>query len=65
MEECGYRRKQAYRAEVAYSNAQQDLMIRVVNAYFQALQARDDLSFAEAEKKPLNANLNKRNSVFR
>ncbi|MFP3480807.1 TolC family protein, partial [Burkholderia sp. SIMBA_057] len=40
--------KQAYQSEVAYSNAQQDLMLRVVNAYFQALQARDDLSFAEA-----------------
>jgi len=56
--------KQAYQAEVAYSNAQQDLMIRVVNAYFQALQARDDLSFAEAEKKAIERQLEQTKQRF-
>ncbi|WP_322406155.1 outer membrane channel protein TolC [Idiomarina sp. PL1-037] len=56
--------KQAYRSEVAYSNAQQDLMLRVVNAYFQALQARDDLSFAEAEKKAIERQLEQTKQRF-
>lgn len=56
--------KQAYRAEVSYSNAQQDLMLRVVNAYFQALQAKDDLSFAEAEKKAINRQLEQTKQRF-
>ncbi|MCK7459323.1 outer membrane channel protein TolC [Idiomarina aminovorans] len=56
--------KQAYQAEVAYSNAQQDLMLRVVNAYFQALQARDDLSFAEAEKKAIERQLEQTKQRF-
>lgn len=56
--------KQAYQSEVAYSNAQQDLMLRVVNAYFQALQARDDLSFAEAEKKAIERQLEQTKQRF-
>ena len=56
--------KQAYQAEIVYSNAQQDLMLRVVNAYFQALQARDDLMFAEAEKKAIARKLEQTKQRF-
>ncbi|MAC33396.1 MULTISPECIES: outer membrane channel protein TolC [Idiomarina] len=56
--------KQAYQAEIVYSNAQQDLMLRVVNAYFQALQARDDLMFAEAEKKAIARQLEQTKQRF-
>ncbi|KPD23262.1 outer membrane channel protein TolC [Idiomarina zobellii] len=56
--------KQAYQAEISYSNAQQELMLRVVNAYFQALQAKDDLSFAEAEKKAIKRQLEQTKQRF-
>lgn len=56
--------KQAYQAEISYNNAQQELMLRVVNAYFQALQAKDDLSFAEAEKKAINRQLEQTKQRF-
>ncbi len=56
--------KQAYQAEISYNNAQQELMLRVVNAYFQALQAKDDLSFAEAEKKAIKRQLEQTKQRF-
>lgn len=56
--------KRAYQAEISYSNAQQELMLRVVNAYFQALQAKDDLSFAEAEKKAIKRQLEQTKQRF-
>lgn len=56
--------KQAYQAEIVYNNAQQDLMLRVVNAYFQALQARDDLMFAQAEKKAIARQLEQTKQRF-
>lgn len=39
-------------------------MLRVVNAYFQALQAKDDLSFAEAEKKAIKRQLEQTKQRF-
>jgi len=56
--------KRAYQAEISYNNAQQELMLRVVNAYFQALQAKDDLSFAEAEKKAIKRQLEQTKQRF-
>ncbi|TDP33252.1 outer membrane protein [Idiomarina aquatica] len=56
--------KQAYRAEVAYRDAAQGLMLRVVNAYFGALQAQDDLDFAEAEKRAIERQLEQTKQRF-
>ena len=38
--------KQAYQAEVNYLSERQQLMLRVVNAYFTVLERQDDLDFA-------------------
>ncbi|RUO39690.1 outer membrane channel protein TolC [Idiomarina aquatica] len=56
--------KQAYQAEVAYRDAAQSLMLRVVNAYFGALQAQDDLAFAEAEKRAIERQLEQTKQRF-
>lgn len=56
--------KQAYNAEVAYRNSAQSLMLRVVNAYFGALQAQDDLAFAEAEKRAIERQLEQTKQRF-
>ncbi|RUO76921.1 outer membrane channel protein TolC [Idiomarina tyrosinivorans] len=56
--------KQAYQAEVNYRNAQQELMLRVVNAYFAVLQAKDDLAFAQAEKKAIARQLEQTKQRF-
>ncbi|MGM0480748.1 MAG: outer membrane channel protein TolC [Pseudomonadota bacterium] len=56
--------KQAYNAEVGYRNSAQNLMLRVVNAYFGALQAQDDLAFAEAEKRAIERQLEQTKQRF-
>ena len=56
--------KQAYQAEVAYRGAAQQLMLRVINAYFGALQAQDDLAFAEAEKRAIERQLKQTKQRF-
>jgi len=56
--------KQAYRAEVGYRDAAQSLMLRVVNAYFGALQAQDDLDFAQAEKRAIERQLEQTKQRF-
>ncbi|MGM0525697.1 MAG: outer membrane channel protein TolC [Pseudomonadota bacterium] len=56
--------KQAYRAEVGYRDAAQGLMLRVVNAYFGALQAQDDLDFAKAEKRAIERQLEQTKQRF-
>lgn len=56
--------KRAYRAEVAYRATAQGLMLRVVNAYFGALQAQDDLEFALAEKRAIERQLEQTKQRF-
>jgi len=43
-------KKSAHQADLAYQIAQQDLIVRVVEAYFNLLSAKDDLEFTEAQK---------------
>lgn len=47
--------KRASQAEVNYSAAQQNLILRVANAYFGVLRAQDNLTVILAEKKPYSA----------
>lgn len=56
--------KQAYQAEVNYLSARQELMIRVVNAYFTVLERMDDLEFATAEKKAIERQLEQTKQRF-
>lgn len=56
--------KQAYQAEVSYYSTRQQLMIRVVNAYFTVLERMDDLEFATAEKKAIARQLEQTKQRF-
>lgn len=56
--------KQAYQAEVNYLSERQQLMIRVVNAYFTVLERMDDLEFAEAEKRAIERQLEQTKQRF-
>jgi len=56
--------KQAYQAEVNYLSVRQQLMIRVVNAYFTVLERQDDLEFATAEKKAIERQLEQTKQRF-
>ncbi|RUO78984.1 outer membrane channel protein TolC [Pseudidiomarina taiwanensis] len=56
--------KQAYQAEVNYLNTRQQLMIRVVNAYFTVLERQDDLEFAIAEKRAIERQLEQTKQRF-
>lgn len=56
--------KRAYQAEVSYLNTRQQLMIRVVNAYFTVLERQDDLEFAGAEKNAIERQLEQTKQRF-
>ncbi|MGQ4275470.1 outer membrane channel protein TolC [Pseudidiomarina sp. E22-M8] len=56
--------KQAYQAEVSYLSQRQQLMIRVVNSYFNVLERKDDLEFAEAEKRAIERQLEQTKQRF-
>ncbi|RUO60508.1 outer membrane channel protein TolC [Pseudidiomarina insulisalsae] len=56
--------KQAYQAEVSYLSERQQLMIRVVNAYFTVLERKDDLEFAQAEKRAIERQLEQTKQRF-
>ncbi|WP_281556304.1 outer membrane channel protein TolC [Thalassomonas sp. RHCl1] len=43
-------KKSAHRSDLNYQVAKQDLIVRVTQAYFNLLSAKDDLEFATAEK---------------
>lgn len=43
-------KKSAHRSDLSYQVAKQDLIVRVTQAYFNLLSAKDDLEFATAEK---------------
>ena len=50
-------KKSAHRSDVSYQSAKQDLIIRVTQAYFNVLSAKDDLEFANAEKTAIERQL--------
>jgi outer membrane protein len=51
-------------ADAELSSAQQDLMLRVAEAYFNVLAAKDNLQFAQAEKKSLSKQLDQAKQRF-
>lgn len=51
-------------ADAELSSAQQDLMLRVSEAYFNVLAAEDSLQFAQAEKKSLSKQLDQAKQRF-
>ncbi|WP_286234988.1 outer membrane channel protein TolC [Thalassotalea sediminis] len=50
-------KKVAHRSDITYQAAKQDLIVRVTQAYFDVLSAKDDLEFANAEKKAIERQL--------
>ncbi|MGX5915569.1 outer membrane channel protein TolC [Aliidiomarina sp. Khilg15.8] len=56
--------KQAYQAEVNYLLARQTLMLRVTDAYFGVLLAKDSLEFAQAEKRAIERQLDQTRQRF-
>lgn len=50
-------KKSAHRSDIFYQVAKQDLIVRVTQAYFNVLSAKDDLDFAKAEKKAIERQL--------
>ena len=55
---------QVEQAEVDLDTAEQDLILRVANAYFGVLSAKDTLTFAEAEKKAIERQLDQAKQRF-
>jgi len=43
-------KKSAHRSDLSYQATKQDLIVRVAQAYFDLLKAKDDLEFSQAEK---------------
>ena len=56
--------KTARQSDAAYSAQQQGLILRVAQAYFNILKAKDDLSFGEAEKKAVGRQLEQMKQRF-
>lgn len=56
--------KQAYQSEVNYLLARQTLMLRVTDAYFGVLLAKDSLEFARAEKRAIERQLDQTEQRF-
>ncbi len=52
------------KAEAEYQAAQQDLMLRVTEAYFNILKAQDNVEFADAEKKAISRQLEQAKKRF-
>ncbi len=50
-------KKTAHQSDIFYQAAKQDLIIRVTQAYFDVLSAKDDLEFANAEKAAIERQL--------
>ena len=63
-DETAIAEKRAYQAEVSYRAVRQELMIRVVNAYFSVLERKDDLEFATAEKRAIERQLEQTKQRF-
>jgi len=56
--------RQIAQAEAEYANAEQDLMIRVSQAYFDVLSAQDTLEFARAERTAIGRQLDQAKQRF-
>ena len=56
--------KQAYQQEVNYLLTRQQLMLRVTDAYFDVLLAKDNLEFAAAEKRAIERQLDQTRQRF-
>ena len=56
--------KQAYQQEVNYLLTRQQLMLRVTEAYFGVLLAKDSLEFAQAEKRAIERQLDQTRQRF-
>lgn len=54
----------ASQAEASYGAANQDLITRTVGAYFDVLQAKDDLEFAQSEKRAIERQLEQTKQRF-
>jgi len=54
----------ATQEDARYSLAQQNLILRTVNSYFDVLQAKDDLEFAQAEKRAIERQLEQTKQRF-
>ncbi len=57
-------KSQAERARLGFEAAHQDLIVRLAEAYFGVLSARDDLEFARAEKDAVKRQLERAQSRF-
>lgn len=57
-------KKLAHRSDIAYQTAQQDLIVRVTQAYFSVLRAKDDVEFAAAEQKAIERQLEQTKQRF-
>lgn len=55
---------QVEQADADYENAQQGLILRVAQAYFNVLSAKDTLTFAQAEKKAISRQLDQAQERF-
>ncbi|MFC6440808.1 outer membrane channel protein TolC [Bowmanella sp. JS7-9] len=54
----------ATQADSSYGLAMQDLIVRTVSTYFSVLQAKDDLEFAQAEKRAIERQLEQTQQRF-
>ncbi len=57
-------KKIAHQADIAYQIAKQDLIIRVTDAYFNLLAAKDDLVFAESQRTAIERQLEQTKQRF-
>lgn len=58
-------KKGAHQRDIAFQVAQQQLILRVTEAYFNVLSAKDDLEFAKAEKKAITRQLDQTKQRFK
>lgn len=57
-------KKSAHQSDLNYRLAKQDLIVRVTKSYFDVLSAKDDLEFANAEKKAIERQLEQTKQRF-
>ncbi|UUO22736.1 outer membrane channel protein TolC [Colwellia sp. M166] len=57
-------KKLAHQSDIAYQVAKQDLIVRVTEAYFDVLSAKDDLEFSIAEKTAIERQLEQTKQRF-
>lgn len=58
-------KKGAHQRDIAFQIAQQELIVRVTQAYFDVLSAKDDLEFAKAEKTAITRQLDQTKQRFK